>query len=104
MIRWFESVPRPGELVLSRDNGDGHPFTGWRHFLDGRPVECGATLEAVSVREKGDKGRCQKWVRVRYESALDGKDCLVILHHEDGSETQAHDWHHFRWPKDKKGR
>jgi hypothetical protein len=95
MIRWFESVPRPGELVLSRDDG------GWRHFLDGEPVAYGAKLDVLLSTSPGHTK--PRWHRARYESPLNGKDCLVILYHEDGSETQAHDWHHFRWPRDKKG-
>lgn len=73
-------------LELGRDGG------GARHFVDGRPVSCGATLEV---------NRGGIWTRVRYEAQLYGDPAelggKVWLCDEAGDhELQLGD--RFRWP------
>ena len=77
-LRVFEVVPEPGELVLSRDGG------GWRHFLNGRPVDTGTTLRLVRFATEGPSR-----VLVRYESRLDGPRCDVVLHFTNGDARVA---------------
>jgi len=91
-------------LELERDDG------GWRHFLDGRPVETGAHLELQPVEFLDDDtgGHLQpvpgRWVTVRYEARLavsDRADVRVSLYSTIGGyqvELVADEGMRFRWP------
>lgn len=94
-----------GQLLLGNDGG------GRRHFLDGKPVHCGTTLEMQCLEHKEDDYGAflqplHKGVYVRYEAQLypGGK---VTLYADVGGYTFTAelDGHRFRWPPDRrKGR
>lgn len=88
-LRRFDcEPPARGELVLARDGG------GLRHFLDGRPVQCGDVLE-MSLGGM--------WGRVRYEASLFGENPPALIYVNDDSRRPfaAIATDRFRWPKER---
>lgn len=88
-------------LVLKRE------FSGFRHYLDGKAVTCGTTLELQSLEDRYDEydeytACLQRGVRVRYEASLCGPEPVVTLYfHVDGHNftAGADQWMRFRWPQ-----
>jgi hypothetical protein len=91
-----------GQLRLETDAG------GLRHYLDGKPVHCGTTLELQAVEYPVKNGEEQgpvlvnRWIRVRYEASLWRREqCVVTLYAEIGGHTAKLDHFdsmRFRWP------
>jgi len=91
-------------LELRRDGG------GWRHYLDGEPVHCGAGLELQTVELRSDdygeySVPTQQGVPVRYEGQLGNRpreQVRATLHKNVGGHEFAagvDDWMRFRWPR-----
>ncbi|MBK8002316.1 MAG: hypothetical protein IPK15_27405 [Verrucomicrobia bacterium] len=71
-------------LILREEPG------GYRHYLDGRPVHCGAQLE---LHVGGPDGA---WLPVRYEADLG--DCPRVTLHACGGIIEPGRDATFRWP------
>lgn len=90
-----------GGLVARKEIG------GMRHYLDGKPVHCGAGLLLQQTEDKSDdygeySVPLQRGTLVRYEASQDGKEIDVTLFlYLGGSEftTSFQPWMRFRWPR-----
>lgn len=106
--RRHSGAPSWGELEL-RDVGGG-----WRHFLYGQAIHCGAGLELQAIEYKADDYgefslRLSTGVRVRYEVAHlrkrpeeDGPPWRAMLYVSAGGHTFSgplEAWMRFRWPE-----
>lgn len=80
---------------------------GWRDYLDGEPVHCGAVLELQSRRfEADDFGEYAlaegNGTRVRYELGWKDRVRVVVLHAYVGGReftSLADRYMRFRWPR-----
>ena len=89
-------------LVVRSEGLSGH-----RHYLDGKPIHCGSTLELQAVEDRIDedgneysvfvqRGHC-----VRYEATFNGAEIDATLYAGIGGYTfvaSATTWMRFRWP------
>jgi hypothetical protein len=81
--------------------------SGLRHYLDGKPVHCGASLELQHTEDKSDDyGEftvpLQLGSSVRYEASWVGSELPFSLHRNVGGTefTAAGElWMRFRWPE-----
>jgi hypothetical protein len=99
-------APSWGRLDLKTDGG------GWRHFLEGGAIHCGAGLELQAIEwQSDDYGeftlRTSTAVRVRYEvewlrePPTKGPPWRAVLYHSTGGhtfKTTLEGWMRFRWP------
>lgn len=86
-----------------------HELGGLRHYLDGKPVHCGAGLELQHTDTKSDDYGdftvpIQAGTVVRYEASLCGRaeDAVVTLYADIGGHdftAPGEPWMRFRWPR-----
>lgn len=102
----------PGSPLVLGDGGGG-----WRQYLDGNPIHCGATLELAEKewRGTGDSETLVftgRFVSVRYEVAWltsrEGRTVRVPMMYKSVAgynfSAPIEDHHCFRWPEDKRYR
>jgi len=88
-------------LELRRELG------GLRHYLDGRPVHCGAALELQHTQVRSDDYGdftipLQAGTVVRYEARNLGRELPFTLHVDVGGNefcAAGEPWFRFRWPR-----
>jgi len=72
-----------------------HEQSGLRHYLDGRPVNCGTQLR---LRVSGDRER-ESWVWARYEANLHPDRASVVLYTVFGR-VIPDECTFLRWPRE----
>lgn len=85
--------------------------SGLRHYLDGKPVHCGASLELQHTEDKTDDYGdftvpVQLGSSVRYEASWVGSELPFTLHKTIGGTefaTVGELWMRFRWPEVDRG-
>jgi len=75
--------------------------SGWREYLDGRPVHCGTILEMWMCIDPDTTPCSYEWVAGRYEWTCLPKDRATFIYEDtDGLRKTVviYSWLQFRWP------